>query len=320
MNEAASQPAPVARRRIWVRVVVALLALACLGILFARFSAAEVLREMQRGDALAMLPVAAVGVLVSLPVVTTGDWLVVARCLGGPRYADLLRGVSGAATLNALGYVANMGGYGVWLARASGASPARAAGVVLYLVTSELTGVAALGGAALAAGVVPLPAAVRWSGVGLAAVLLLLKLAPGRERWAARLASGIAEPWRLVARARAWAEIGVRVAQIGVWVVSSWAAANAFGIAVPFGVMAAYLPAILMVGALPFNFAGVGAVQGAWLLLVPWARSPEQVLAFALLWPLMSSALIVLRGLPFLRRAVAVVERGGASPSGAIPS
>jgi len=63
-------------------------------------------------------------------------------------------------------------------------------------------------------------------------------------------------------------------------------------------------------GSMPVNVAGIGAVQGAWLLLVPWAQGGEQILAFAVLWQRVVGAGMVLRGLPFVRQVASEIERG----------
>jgi hypothetical protein len=89
-----------------------------------------------------------------------------------------------------------------------------------------------------------------------------------------------------------------------------WAGANAFGMPIPLVAMTTYFPIVLLVGAMPVNVAGFGAVQGAWLLLAPWAESGEQVLAFSTLWSLMVGVGVLLRGLPFVRSVAREIDRG----------
>jgi hypothetical protein len=59
----------------------------------------------------------------------------------------------------------------------------------------------------------------------------------------------------------------------------------------------------MLVGALPINVAGFGAVQAAWLVFSPWATG-EQLLAFQFLWQLWMLLMVVARGAPFVRGAV----------------
>jgi hypothetical protein len=73
--------------------------------------------------------------------------------------------------------------------------------------------------------------------------------------------------------------------------------------------MLSYLPVILVVASLPVNVAGFGAVQGAWLLLAPWAPG-ERILAFSVLWQAFSAAALVLRGLPFLSGVMRDIREG----------
>ncbi len=89
--------------------------------------------------------------------------------------------------------------------------------------------------------------------------------------------------------------------------LATWGATRAFGLEVPLLVMAVHVPIITLVGALPVNVGGFGAVTAVWLLLTPWAPG-EQLLAFQFLWNLMVAAAVVLRGLPFIRGVVREVD------------
>ena len=110
-------------------------------------------------------------------------------------------------------------------------------------------------------------------------------------------------------RTQALLQQAVRVLQIA-WMVSiTWLAARAFGMPIPAQAMAAYLPIVLVVGSLPVNVAGFGAVQLAWLRFTPWAPG-EQVLAFSFVWQLLCGAAMILRGLPFMRRVIAEIDAG----------
>jgi hypothetical protein len=64
---------------------------------------------------------------------------------------------------------------------------------------------------------------------------------------------------------------------------------------------------LLLIASLPVNFAGIGAAQAAWLLFfLPFETGPR-ILAFELAWTVIFGALIILRGLPFLSRALAQI-------------
>jgi hypothetical protein len=73
--------------------------------------------------------------------------------------------------------------------------------------------------------------------------------------------------------------------------------------------MTAYMPIVLVVGSLPINVAGIGAVQLAWLKLAPWSTG-ERVLAFSFVWQLLWGTCVVVRGLPFTRRVVTEIAEG----------
>jgi hypothetical protein len=97
--------------------------------------------------------------------------------------------------------------------------------------------------------------------------------------------------------------------------VGTWAAAQAFGLEIPFWVMVSHVPIILIVSSLPVNVAGFGAVQGVWLLLTPWA-SAERILAFSVIWQLVSCLALIVRGTPFVRGALADIRLGRDAAAG----
>jgi hypothetical protein len=127
----------------------------------------------------------------------------------------------------------------------------------------------------------------------------------------------ILQAWRQVPRAWGLAQIGVRSINIAIISGLTWVGARAFGMDVPAGVMAIYMPIILLVTSLPLSVAGLGASQAAWLLLLPWASGPR-ILAFQVLWQLFTSAGVLLRGLLFVRRVASEMAGGqrGARVSG----
>jgi hypothetical protein len=92
-----------------------------------------------------------------------------------------------------------------------------------------------------------------------------------------------------------------------VLIVSTWAAARAFGMPLPFGVVASHLPILLVIAAMPINVGGFGPIQAAWVAFFsPWA-SGSQILAFHFLWHALVFVAVLLRGAPFLRGVVADV-------------
>jgi hypothetical protein len=117
------------------------------------------------------------------------------------------------------------------------------------------------------------------------------------------------ETWTRVGRRRGLVQLGVRLLQHASTATGTWLAATAFGLEIPLTVMLSYIPVILVVASLPVNVAGFGAVQGAWLLLSPWAPG-ERILAFSVVWQTLSAVAIVIRGLPFLRGVLADIRRG----------
>ena len=102
----------------------------------------------------------------------------------------------------------------------------------------------------------------------------------------------------------------IRTANIYWVTLWSYGGIQAFGIHAPLSAMTTYMPIILVVGSMPVNVAGFGAVQGAWLLLTPWAESGEQVLAFSVLWQLAFGVGMIARGVPFIRTVAGDIDRG----------
>jgi hypothetical protein len=62
-----------------------------------------------------------------------------------------------------------------------------------------------------------------------------------------------------------------------------------------------------LIGSLPVNVAGIGAAQGAWLLFFLPFEEGTKILAFQLVWAVTLGVSMILRGLPFLPRALAQV-------------
>jgi hypothetical protein len=303
---------PATRRlkaRIWLRRLApyAIAGTAIIAIL-SRYSLREIGRELARGDWLAVAPLALLLMLVNLLFVSTADSIVLRACSRAPGWVGVLVGKAGSAVLGSIGYAAAHGGYGVWIARKTGAGVALTSGIVLYIMASELAAVSIV-----ASGSIHIAGAEVERGLAIAAPSIALTLV--LPQIAAPLGllgkSGVKvfEPWSRVMPLAAIAQQATRVTQICSMVFITWLGARAFGMPIPLTIMAAYLPIVLVVGSLPVNVAGFGAVQLAWLQLAPWS-SGEQVLAFSVVWQLMSGAAMVIRGLPFVRRVVSEIDEG----------
>jgi hypothetical protein len=287
-------------------------ATAAIVMVLRRYGPGEIAGEMKRGNTLAMVPYAVLMLTIGITLVALADWLVIRACTGKPSFPVALRGKIGAATLNVVGYAAQAGGYGLWIARVTGSRAAFTGGIVLYIMAGELCALAVVTSLAVWIGGVEVPPGMRVGPPVVAAGLVFLMLA-GKLRLVGedRLPS-VFRPWRQVEPGRALGQLAARCVHMQLLSVFCWAAANAFGLVVPFGAMCAYFPIILVVASLPVNVAGFGAVQHAWLLLEPWSSGGEQVLAFSLLWQLVVAVGIVARGLPFVRRVVAEIDEGRA--------
>jgi hypothetical protein len=301
----------------WLRKIgpylVALLVVAAIA---RQYPPSKIAVEIKRGNALGLTPFAIAVVLASLFLVAAADVVVVRGCVGAPRYVDMLRGKAGAAVLQVVGYAAGHGGYGFWLARVTKAGAALTSGMVLYIMASELAAVCLVASGSLWLSAAPseFGGTVRWLAPSLGGLMVTFMVVGPFELLGKDRLPRVFQPWRMVLQGRALAQLGARVVQIGLFVLATWAGANAFGLRIPLFAMAAYLPLILVVGSLPVNVAGFGAVQGAWLAFTPWAPG-EQILAFQVLWHFACGATVVLRGLPFMRRVVAeIADADSAAP------
>jgi hypothetical protein len=272
-----------------------------------KYPVVEIVAEMRLGHSLRMLPFALGLPLVVWPTYAACDRVVFAGAIGPVSYRDILRAKAASAVLFTLGYFFGGGGYAVWIARRTGSGAARAAGAVLYVMTSDLIAVCAVASASMWLGSLAVPQALRTLASGIFCIQVLLILAGPYTSVARKVR--VFEPWIRVPRSWSFLQIAVRVFNIAVITAFTWAAARAFGIDVPLGGMGMYMPIILLVSSLPFSVAGFGASQAAWLLLLPWVSGPR-ILAFQALWGVFSGAGIVLRGLPFVRRVIVEIEAG----------
>jgi hypothetical protein len=295
--------------RIWAqRTAPYVVAASVVAWLLHKYPLREIVAEMRLGHAMAMVPAGVVLAFVVWLPYAASDRVIMLGAIGPIPYRDVVRAKAATATLLLLGYFFGGGGYAVWIARKTGIGAARAAGVVLYAMSSDLAALCLVGGISAWLGGAEVPHVLRAVATTVFAVLVtLILVAPfGVPR---RLPA-VFQPWRTVPRAWGLAQIGVRTVNIAIISGLTWVGARAFGMQVPASVMALYMPVILLATSLPISVAGLGAAQAAWLLLLPWASGPR-ILAFQVLWQLCTSAGVLLRGLPFVRR-VAGEMAGGA--------
>jgi hypothetical protein len=299
-------PRPAAWRT-WLRRVgpYAVTALVVAAIL-RQYRLSDIIEEMRAGHALRMLPLPLVLPFLLLVPVSLCDRIVLRGVLGRGRFLDIARAKAGTAVLLTLGYAFSGGGYGVWLSRAAGARAARATGIVVYIMMSDLAAVCGVAGASMWLGGLPVPPTLLVLATALFALqTLFILVGPTLPEKTPRVFAA----WRSVRPALGLLQMAGRTANILLITLFAWLASRAFGLDIPLSAMAMYMPVILLVGSLPINVAGLGAAQAAWLLLLPWATGP-QLLAFQFLWQLFLGAAIVLRGLPFVRRVIAEIDTG----------
>ena len=292
-----------------------LIGLGGLWALVATYSPAEILNEMTQGDWHLLLPLALVMSVIGLFIVSLADTIVVRHGVGPVRYWDLIRGKAGSSVLDVVGYAASHGGYAVWVARFAGTTASAALGVLLVIMASDLAAVCLVACAPIFLADVSVSQTIVAITVGLAVVMVGLlfipKRTPGVEQTQWRVIS------RKLPRSRGLLQLGLRITQIVLWVITTTMAAWSFGLQIPLWAMVVYGPLILLAAALPLNVAGFGVAQGAWLLLLDYAPG-EQILAFAALWNLALAIAVVLRGLPFLRGVVQEVG-GRATTADTVP-
>lgn len=309
MADEAAVAVPARRRWLW-RALPYVVSATAAGAILWKYPPARIAAEMQNGDALAMAPFALVLVIGALFLVGSSDHVILSGAGQGavPPYLRVLRARAAVALLGMLGYGAGVGGFGVWIARATGTSPRLAVGLVLYLMSTDLIAVSLVASAAIFIGDPDVSSGLRVAAPAVAGLLSFLALASPHGPIPQEKLPVTFHPWRLISTPRALGAVSLRAANILFMTVCVWAGANAFGMPVPLAVMATFFPIVLVVGSMPINVGGFGAVQGAWLLLEPWAESGEQVIAFSVVWQLAVGVLLALRGLPFVRAVTREIE------------
>jgi hypothetical protein len=271
-----------------------------------RYSAREIGSQMAAGHWLRMLPFGLLMPFVVWLPYAAYDRIVFQGALGPVALREVIRAKAAVSVLLTVGYVVGGGGYAVWIARTTRVGAARAAGVVLYVMASDLMAVCAVAGTSM--WIHPLVAtSLRSIATGLFAVqAALIVMGP----YGSRLPRFF-DAWRTVPRAASLVQIIGRTGNIAIITGFTWGAMRAFGIDIPASIAAMYIPMIVLIVSLPINVAGLGAAQAAWLLLLPWATGP-QLLAFQALWNVFVAAGILVRGLPFVRAVTREIEDGKA--------
>lgn len=305
----------------WVAAAVVLAALVW------RYSPRAIAAELARGGVLGIVPWSAAIALVALVLMAAADRLVFAAALGAGeplRLADVARGRAATAILMSVNYGLSSGGYAVWLARRTGAGAAASVGAATYQMLSDLGALclfalpAALLGAPLLPDRVGMSAAlVAASGAAGAFCLLVAapRAAPRRFR-----ASRLLRAWSRIPIAVGAASALLRAATVAVNIAGTWAAARAFGLPIPPEALVAGLPITYLVGALPVNVLGLGAVQASWLALFGSHAPGPQILAFQFAFQLLGALTLVARGLPFLPGVVRDLDRRSPRADPAAPS
>ena len=298
-------------------------AAAIIALLLSRYSPRQVADELARGGVLGMVPWVAAVSLGGLATMAVADWLLFSAALGGDRLRirDVARGRAGTAVVMSIHYSLSTGGYAVWLGRRTGAGAGPTVGAASYQLFCDLGAVcllalpaALLGKHMLPQGVGASAAVLAGAGfVGSSAMLLLApRVAPRRWRESRALAA-----WRRVPVGVWAASTVLRSATIAVNIAGTWGAARAFGLEVPFEALAAGLPITYLVGALPINVLGLGAVQATWVALFEAHDPGARILAFQFAYQLLGALSLLLRGLPFLPGVMRDLERGAAAAAAA---
>jgi hypothetical protein len=290
-------------------------------LLLRRYSLSLMIDYLRVEGAWLLVPLALAGSVVSLGLMSTAEWLVWRPSLGPLRWRTAVRGRGGMGVLAALSYHAGQGGVGVWLARITGATPARAAGIVAYLMLLDLVAVCLIATTALWITGLPVTERLRWLALviapAVAGALLVLALAGPRLMAVLRSrfdlparVESLMTPWSAVPGGALLASLALRIANVSISTLLWFAAARAIGMRAPLEVFVTYLPIIYLVGSLPINVGPFGAVQFAWLHFFSAYAPDEQILGLQVVFGGLLLLSFVLRGLPFVARVSRDISEG----------
>jgi hypothetical protein len=278
-----------------------------------RVEPAEIAKAVRAGHVGRVVPVAIGWAIAQLITSSLADWFIVRSILPSLRWRDVAPVKAGVSTVQSIAWVATQGAYAAWIARATGIGIRNAAGVFLAFGLCDWTAGTIVISGALWIAHPQAPRFFYWLAplcfVGLISFLTWLRRQPLDPHGEA----GVVRVLRAIPRRAFYLSIAARTATATVVFTTTWAAARGFGMTIPFPVVAAYVPLLLLIGSLPISVGGFGAVQGAWLVFTPWAPA-SQILAFQFIWNLLQMAGQVCRGLPFVKRVVVGVTSGATHP------
>jgi hypothetical protein len=285
--------------RRWLRrLTPILIASVVTSVIVRRYPISDIAESLRDGNALAVAPWVGLLVVGYLLGTAAADTLVL-RHFGDLRFRDIVRGRAAAAVLTTVGYLVGNGAYGVWIGRATRTGVWVGGGLFVFFMVSDLAAVGVTASAVMP-WVPVVPGSLRVAAVALASVPILV-LGVGPSLSSRRFA------WRAIPGSVAFGQLVLRCANTAFAVMATSMGTRAFGLAVPLRVLAAYMPLLFLVGSLPVNVAGIGGIQAAWLFFfLPFDTGPR-ILAFQLVWNVLLSAAIIVRGLPFLPRALAQI-------------
>lgn len=302
-------------RTLLVRVGPYLVTAAVIVAILRRYPVRDIVRALGEGRALAILPIASVFAILQVLVAGAADTLVIRGVLRTetthpPRYFDVVRVKAGCAVLQSIGYVLNAGAYATWIARATGSGGKVAAAILVFLAASDLGAGSFFASIATHAAGVDVGLVLRWGTPLIFLAVVGALIGPDRHPVdELGPAPTVRHVFRAPSRIVAATQMGVRVLGALLVVTAIWAAANAFGLHIPYRVAIVYLPLIILIGSLPVNVFGFGPVQGAWLLLSPWAPG-AQILAFQFAWNVAILLTYFARGALFVPRILREVAEG----------
>lgn len=289
-----------------------LLTAVVLAAILRKYPLGEITGAMGRGRPWPLFPIALAFALTHMAVVSAWDTMVLNAVLGGPKYWDVFRVKSGCAVLQSLGYLFNQGAYGTWIARATGTGVRVAVGLIMFTAGSDLAAGAFATTISMMASRIAVGDLLRFGAPMLCASVALLLLGQPREPFTRSTLTekpGVLRVFRAVPRGRGAMQMVGRILNVSLIIFSVYIAANAFGMKLPLRAALAYVPVIMLVGSLPVNVMGFGAVQGVWLLFTEWVPGP-QILAFQILWNLAVLVANTLRGALFVPRLLREVADG----------
>ncbi len=278
-------------------------------VILRRVRPAEIAAAVRAGHVGRVVPVAVAFAVAQLITMSTADWLIVRAILPSVRWREIAPVKAGVTTVQSVAWVATQGAYAAWISRATGIGIRNAAGVFLAFGLCDWTAGTFVISCALWITRPQAPLFLYVAAPTCFAILVVVLATLRRRPLDPHGEAGVVRVLQAIPRRAYFASALARVGSATVVLTTTWAAMRAFGMPIPFGVVAAYAPLLLAIGSLPISVGGFGAVQGAWLVYTPWAPA-AQILAFQFTWNLLQMAGQLARGLPFVKRVVVGVTAG----------